>query len=288
MGPSNRPLPISERLTMEHIAILGETIAGRAATVRKQMASLSTDLQRNTFDIAELALEAQEHGYFREWGYDSFGEYGEQELGIRHRKLQYLARICKVTKACGIQRADYQPAGITKLRSICSLDPDTSYFNTETKLHEDMAEHITALIAEAPELDTKEVEERVAHLKGLDGDNAMLTKSYSVTKSAYESTVKRCFEAVRMRLGSAGRDDTGAAREYTDGNVIEALCAEFLSDPRNFLEESDESQVQIELPEETNVRTTGAPLSMAESETEKDTLLPSGDIEPSDEHSGSL
>ena len=81
---------------MDPIAILGEAVAGRTAEVRKQMQSLAGDLQRNTFDIAELALEAQEKSYFLQWGFATLGEYGEQELGIKHRKLKYLAHITKV------------------------------------------------------------------------------------------------------------------------------------------------------------------------------------------------
>src|ERR1035437_79038 len=119
-----------------------------------------------------------------------------------------------------------------------------------------MVELITELVAEAPELSTVDVDECVAHLKGMDGDNAMVTKSYSVTKSCYENTIQRCFESVRMRLGSAGRDGMGAAKEYSDGAVVECLAAEYNADPRNFMEDPDESHVQIEVAEESNVRST--------------------------------
>lgn len=242
---------------MDPIAIVGEAVAGRTAEVRKQMQSLASDLQRNTFDIAELALEAQEKHYFLQWGYESLGEYGELELGIKHRKLQYLAHITKVCREAGIKRTDYEPAGVTKLRSITSLDPGATYFDQEAKQHEPMVEYIVALVAEAPELSTKEVDERVAHLKGMDGPNAMLTKSYSVTKSCYEDVILPCYESIRKRLGSAGRDDTGQAKEYSDGTVLECLCAEWNADPRNFLEETDEAQ--IEVPEETNADREHAP-----------------------------
>ena len=120
-----------------------------------------------------------------------------------------------------------------------------------------MVEYIVELIAEAPELSTTEIDERVAHLKGMDGENAMVTKSYSVTRSCYENTVQRCFEEIRKRLGSAGRDEEGRAVEYSPGVCIEALCADFLGDPRNFLEDEDCSKEQIEVQEESNVGTTG-------------------------------
>ena len=237
-------------------AIVGENIAGRQQSVRRTLIKLSEDINRNTFDCAELLFEVQENKYYLGWKFESLPEYAATELNLKPRKSQYLARIARVMHACGIKRSDYEPAGITNLRMVSTLNPDSTYFNQETKTHESMAEHITELVAEAPELSTKEVEAEVNRLLGMDGENTMVHKSYSVTKSCYENTIQRCFEAVRMRLGSAGRDDTGVAKEYGDGAVLEALCAEYNADPRNFLEETDESRAQTEVPlEETNDHT---------------------------------
>ena len=238
--------------------VVGETIAGRTAAVRKRLKILSNDLTRNLFDLGELFLEAQEKHYAQQWGYSSLGEFAETELNVKSRRAQYLARIVKVCRDCGVKRADFEGVGVTKLRSITSLDPETTFYDAEEKKHTPMVELITELVAESPELSTVDVDERVAHLKGLDGENAMVTKSYSVTKSCYENTIQRCFESVRMRLGSWGRDGMGQSREYNDGAVVECLCAEYNSDPRNFMEDADESHVQIEVAEESNVRSTSA------------------------------
>jgi hypothetical protein len=247
---------------MDPIVIVGEAVAGREAkldALRKRIRALASDVERNTFDLAEAFFQAQESHCYAEWGFESLGEYASLELGIKHRRAQYLAKIVRVCRACGVARKDWEPAGTSKLRVITGLDPESSFFNRETKINEPMVEHIVRLIAEAPELTTVEVAEEVQRLMGNVGENAMVTKSYRVTKSAYEHTVQRCFESVRKRLGSKGRDGTGAAVEYTDGNCLEAVCAEYNSDPRNFMEELDESKEQIEVPtEETNVSSTGS------------------------------
>ncbi len=232
---------------MERTVIIGEAIAGHSASLRKRMGVLAKDLSRNTFDIAELSFEMQEHGYFHEWGYTSLAEYSEQELGIKSRKIQYLARIVKVCRECGVPRKDYEPVGVTKLREITTLNPGSTFYNPDTKQHEPMYEHIVRVIAEAPENNTVEVEQEVARLKGMTGENAMVTRAYKVTQSCWENTIARCFEAVRKRLGSAGRDGEGMAKEFSDGVVIECLCAEYNADPRNFLEEGDYSKEQIEV-----------------------------------------
>lgn len=224
-------------------------MAGREAkleALRKRIRALASDVERNTFDLAEAFFQAQESHCYAEWGFESLGEYASLELGIKHRRAQYLAKIVRVCRACGVARKDWEPAGTSKLRVITGLDPESSFFNSETKLNEPMVEHIVRLIAESPELTTVEVEEEVQRLMGNVGENAMVTKSYRVTNSAYEHTVQRCFESVRKRLGSKGRDGTGAAVEYTDGNCLEAICAEYNSDPRNFMEELDESHEQLE------------------------------------------
>jgi len=221
----------------------------RRIELRTRIRELSTNIEKNAIDLGLCAVEAQDLGI------DLATE--AESLGIKHRRLQYLARICRICAEVGLQRVDYEPAGVTKLRVITSLNPKESYFNRETGQNESLTEHIVELVAEAPELSVKEVQEKVDKLKGLTEDNAMLHKSYSVTKSCYENTILRCFEEIRKRLGSAGRDETGMAKEYSDGQVLEALCAEYLGDPRNFLEDEDCSKEQIEVQEESNVGTTG-------------------------------
>ncbi len=240
---------------MEPVAIHGEAVAGREAkelALRKRRLLLSTDLTKNTFDLAEAFLEAQETHCYLKWGFDSIGDYAMLELGMKPRKAQYLARIAKVCRDCGVARKDYEAVNITCLRNITTLEPSDTFYNAEEKEHEPMVEHIVRLIAEAPEMTIAEVDLEVARLKGMTGENAMVIRSYKVTVSAWENTITRCFESIRKRLGSAGRDGFGAAKEYTDGNCLEALCADYNADPRNFMEEYDASQDQIEVPEESN------------------------------------
>ena len=237
---------------MEPLELHGEAVAGHSATLRKRMGVLAQDLQRNTFDIGELALEMQEHGYFREYGYETLAEYGEQELGIKSRKLQYLARIVRVCRECGVARKDYEPVGVSKLRLITSLDPDSSYYDREIQQHIPMVNCITELISEGIEMSTQEIEERVAHLKGMDDDNAMIHRSYSVTKSAYENTIVPALEAMRKLLGSQGRDDEGRATDFPDGKCIEFILRDWHNDPRNTMEDTDCSQETLEIPLEEN------------------------------------
>jgi len=226
---------------------VGEAVAGRAATVRRTIQALSQDIQRNTFDVAELLDEAQSGTYWAQWGFSSFGEYAEEELGLKVRKAQYLARIVRVCRECGVARKDYEPVGVTKLRAITVLNPGDTLFNRETNTNVPLVDLIVDLLAEAPELTLTEVEGKVQALMGNTGDNARVTRSYNTSVAAYENVFKKALEAKRKQLGSKGRDEGGKAVDYSDGTCLEFILQDWLNDPSNFMEEPDESQVQIEV-----------------------------------------
>lgn len=210
-------------------ALHGEVVAGRASTLRYELRTLSTNLKKHTFDLAELLYEASNAGYTREWGFRSLGEFAEQELGIRERKSQYLVRIVEVCKAVGLTRAQYELAGVSKLREITTLDPEGFYFNEFTKENESLTKHILALIDCAPGMSATRVQEEVLSLKGMTGGNKPVVRSFSCPQDAWENVIKKALERVRMRLGSAGRDEDGKAKEYSDGVCFEAICADFLA-----------------------------------------------------------
>lgn len=239
-------------------AIVGEREAGRAATVRKKLMMLVGDVNEATFDMAELLYEAVEGNLPQQWGYDDIYDYGETELGLKERKIQYLVRIVTVCTAVGLGRPAYEQAGVSKLREITRLDPDGSYFNPETKTPEPLNEHIVDLIADAEKYTGKQLLEEVRRLRGQTGGNRPVTKMMSWTEDTYNKVIVPAQELARRRLGSASRDAaTGNAVEYSDSVVEEVIHAEFLVDPNNQPEpeeaivESDEfSAKPLEIPTE--------------------------------------
>lgn len=236
---------------MHEQVIIGEAVAGQASTVRKKLLNLVFKMQSNTFDMAELLYEVQENSYYLQWGFESIYEYASSELGIKERKVQYLVRIVKVCRDVHLDRKHYEPAGISKLREITTLDPDGFYF--DEKQNHPLDEMILDLILEAPEMSFKEVEERVSILKGQTDENRMVLRNYKVTQSTWDRVIKPAMEMARRKLGSAGRDDAGNAQEYPDGVVWEIICVSYLQDPNNFMEESNESGEQIENTEDDSI-----------------------------------
>lgn len=228
-------------------AIVGEQQAGRAAQVRKKLMMLVGDINENTFDMAELLAEASDGNLPQQWGYDDIYDYGEIELGLKERKIQYLVRIVQVCKAVGLKRENYESAGVSKLREVTRLNPEGSFFNPETKTPEPLNEHIVRLIAHAEEYTGKQLLDEVRRLMGQTGGNRPVTKMMQWTEDTYNRVIVPAQELARMRLGSAARDAaTGDAVEYSDSVVEEVIHAEFLADENNYPEpetpvvESDE------------------------------------------------
>jgi hypothetical protein len=237
MGAHKGPLPIFKGREMRDVisppAVIGEAIAGRSVYVRKQLSSLAHDLKKHTFDMAELLEEAKRGSLYTVWGYGSLAEYGMAELNLKHRKTQYLVRIVEVCNSLGIKREVYEKAGISKLREITSLDPSGYYVN-ESKEAEPLAKHMAEMILNPDEHTVEEISYNVFKLKGLDAEDRAVVRSFQVNNAAWEKTIKPAFELARRKLGSAGRDEEGNAREYPDGVCLEMICADFNADPNHY------------------------------------------------------
>jgi hypothetical protein len=239
---------------MNEQVIVGEAIAGRSATVRNTLKSLSKDVAGSTFDLAELLYEAQENNYLNQWGFPNIKTYAEQELGLKPRKARYLARIVKVYKEVGLERSQVEKVDISKLREITRLNPHATFWNKEQKKNEPLEDHIVRLILEAEDMTTFAIKEEVARLMGQVGPDRRVIRNYSTNQSAWDNVIKPALELCRKELGSAGRDDAGNAVDYHDGVCIESICADYLADPRHQelmeLPEEQTENVPIELPKE--------------------------------------
>lgn len=222
-------------------AIHGEVVAGRATTVRKDLQRLTANMQQDTFTLADLFYEAQANAYYLQWGFDSLGDYATKELGIKERKAQYLARIVKVCRDVGVTRKNYEPAGISKLREITTLDPDGFYFDKEKNQNFPLDEIIVDLILDAPDMTMQQVKDKVDLLKGQVGEDRQVIRSFGCTQSCWTNVISKALELAARKLGSAGRDESGNAIEFSEGAKWEIICVSFLQDQNNYIEDHGET-----------------------------------------------
>jgi len=211
----------------------GEAIAGRSATVRKELARMATHTVVTMSEMIELLCEAEEKGYATQWGYASLPVYGEAELGLKPSKTRYLARIGKVMKAVGLKRGQWEAAGISKLREIARLDPEASFWNADTHTNESLDDHIVRLVVEAPDMTAQQVRGEVLRLQNRTGPDSPVTRSTVYPKSVWDNVIVPARELARRLLGSAWRDAEGNAKEYSDAACDECICASFLADVNN-------------------------------------------------------
>lgn len=218
---------------MHEVVIVGEQVSGRAASVRRNLMAMVSNLSTNTFDLALLLHEARENNYASAWGFSSLAEYAEKELGLKKRKSEYLTRIVKVARAVGLLREQYEPCGVSKLREITRLDPEGTFWNKDEHVSEDLAEHIVRLILDHDKLNIQQTKDEVARLLGQSGPDRRVMRSFSTDQSTWTNVMKPALETARRLLGSQGRDESGDAKEYPDGVCWEVIAAAFNADPNN-------------------------------------------------------
>jgi len=251
--PSQLHKPVAEGNPMSEQQIVGEQVAGRAASVRRDLLRLSGNISHSVFDLADLLFEAREGNYYAGWGFSSLAEYAKVELGLKQRKAEYMVRIVRVMKSVGLKRSQYEPCGISKLRDIATLNPEASYWNTESKASEPLDEHIVRLVLDHDKLTVEATHDEVLRLQGRTGPDSPVTRSTTYPKSVWENIIKPARELARQMLGSAGRDEEGQGKEYSDAACDEVIFADFLADPNHGPEPLDtetEESATIVIPTE--------------------------------------
>ena len=74
------------------------------------------------YDMSMGLLEAYENEYAREWGFENFSDYVQQELDMKYRTAYYMVEIGRVIRSLGLDKNRVQKIGWTKLKEVsCAL-----------------------------------------------------------------------------------------------------------------------------------------------------------------------
>lgn len=213
---------------MTEVLMVGEAVAGQAAKTRKKLEALVKNMDKNTFDLADLLYEVREKGFYKP-EFNTFAEY-VKSIGLKKSKAYYLSSIKECMVTCGIPRETYEPVGIYKLRDIASLDPNAQWQGSPMK------DYIIGLVENAKDKTQEQVAEFVRTLKGQTGEDEVVWVNLPVKRIVRDKVLRPALELAKARLGSSYRDKDGNAVEPSDANALEVLAVEFLNDPANSAE----------------------------------------------------
>jgi hypothetical protein len=205
--------------------IVGEAEAGEAAKVRKQLNQLIKNLNASTFDLMDVLFTIKSKSFFSP-KFNTFSEFIKDLDGLKMSKAYYLVKIKDLMNSVDVPRETYEPIGLSKLRIISRLAANKEELPLGT---------VNELVTKAPELSLEQLKAAVDELQGLTGEDSMVWLNVSL-KSSARDIVKKAISVAKKNIGSVSKDDEGVSKDASDGQALEAVALDFLSDPHNFYE----------------------------------------------------
>lgn len=224
---------------MGNTVLVGDAVAGESAHTRAMLESLINSIEKSTLDVAELLYKVKANAFYQP-EFNTYKEY-TRALKIKDRKAEYLPKIVEVMAAVGIDRKQYEPLGIARLREISSLDPNAMWTNPETKIETPVRDFIIGFVEKNEEIELDDLKQHVRTLKGFTGSNDLVWLNICLVRANLENTVRPALELAKNHIGSVSKDDDGVSKDASDGAALEVLAVEFMNDPsNNVLPESEE------------------------------------------------
>jgi hypothetical protein len=219
------------------MVIVDSAIAGEAVTVKHRLEELIQNIDKNTFDIAELLYTIKKKGYYAP--FNTFQEF-RRSLKLKPRKSQYLTRIAGVMEEVGIPRSQYEPLGIARLRDIASLEPTEIWTNPVSLQSTPMREFIKGFVDYREDdggyIDPEKLKINIRTLKGLVGENDFDWLHLYMKRSVIDNTARPALELMKAHIGSVGKDEEGISQDASDSRAAELIFADYLVDPANGLD----------------------------------------------------
>ena len=205
--------------------VVGDVEAGRAAKVRREINKLIAGVNLSTFDLAERLYDVKTNQYFTAYGYESFSKFVKDLNGLKYSKGFYLTKIVSLMKGAALEREQYEPAGLTKLRVIAKLSLEGEFNGVPMPLV------VRELTLKAAAMDYEQVVEEVNKILGLTEDESMVWLNLYVKKSVRDLVIIPAIElAIKHMPESQKVDDEGNHSDPSKGAAMECICANFLAD----------------------------------------------------------
>ena len=216
--------------------LVGDIEAGRAAKVRREINKLVSSVNASTFDLAERLYDVKTNQFFTGYGYETFSKYLKDISGLKASKGFYLTKIASLMKGAALEREQYEPAGLTKLRVISKLSLEGEFNGVPMPLV------VRELTLKAAAMDYEQVVEEVNKILGLTEDESMVWLNFSVKKSVRDLVILPAIALATKNMPESQKvDDEGNHIDPSKGAAMECICADFLASPEWNPEETSPS-----------------------------------------------
>jgi hypothetical protein len=142
-------------------------------------------------------------------------------------------------KGAAVEREQYEPVGLTKLRAISKLSLDGEFNGVPMPLV------INQLTLKAANMTYEQVVQEVNNILGLTEDESMVWLNLCVKKSVRDLVILPAIELAFKHMPESQKiDDEGNATDPSKGAAIEAICADYLADPNWNTEEGTNGKTE--------------------------------------------
>lgn len=232
------------QVILENPPAIVEQDTRRADEVRKRVQQIDSSVTLSFFELGDLFAEVKTNSYWRDWKYESFSEYvKDSKVDMSPRQVEYSITISNISKKLEISKVSLARAKNSKLKEIFSLNHEVSVVDEATGNEEPMADIMCQLVEDAPNKSLKEIKEIVKRLKGqteeADVAGELTWLNMPVRRDAKQIVV----EAIDLAMKLSGCTVDAMTKEVKDLSMaaaLERICADFMADPNNQLDEVGE------------------------------------------------
>jgi hypothetical protein len=169
--------------------------ANRAEEVLQLLAKMDRDATRNDFEEADLWQEVDQGQYYYAAGAQTLKELVQlRGHRLSPREIAYRINVSRKTKKIGATLEQKLKAKISKLKAICTLDPDLEYTDPETGKTQKVADIMMTLVIDAGYQSLEYIEDQVKKYKGAtEGEDSVLEwfnlPSFKSRNEFYKETI---------------------------------------------------------------------------------------------------
>lgn len=183
-----------------------QVINPRATEALRELEEVKRNIESNFLALGRLLCEIKDNLYYKAEGYSNFKDFIEAKFDFGWRQGFHLAHIYQKAKALGLEDK-LVGKGVSILKDIFSLDKK-----------EDIER---LLVLDVP---YKEIKEQVYAMKGYkhhEGKEGWQTLFFNCTAGQAQVITEALHRCVLM------------SNKESRGELLELICADFLSDPNN-------------------------------------------------------